>query len=137
MSDGLPRTIFVGRGVTSICWYRCALPAMALGMEWVGLRDDPPEIEIVTGMTERPFALEHLFDYEVVVLQQPASPAWHRVIRRLQAAGIAVLFEIDDYIHAVRKMATHEARAHFGKEMLRHAEAGMRMADGVICSTEY
>ena len=37
MSDGLPRTIFVGRGVTSICWYRCALPAMALGMEWVGV----------------------------------------------------------------------------------------------------
>jgi glycosyltransferase involved in cell wall biosynthesis len=137
MSDGLPRTIFVGRGVTSICWYRCALPAMALGMEWVGLRNDPPETEIVTGMTERPFALEHLFDYEAVVLQQPASPAWHRLIRRLQAAGIAVLFEIDDYIHAVRKMATHEARAHFGKEMLRHAEASMRMADGVICSTDY
>jgi glycosyltransferase involved in cell wall biosynthesis len=137
MSDGLPRTIFVGRGVTSICWYRCALPAMALGMEWVGLRNDPPQTEIVTGMTERPFALEHLFDYEVVVLQQPASPSWHRLIRRLQAAGIAVLFEIDDYIHAVRKMATHEARSHFGKEMLRHAEASMRMADGVICSTDY
>ena len=28
-----PRTLFVGKNMSGICWYRCALPAMALGHE--------------------------------------------------------------------------------------------------------
>ena len=30
----LPRTLFVARGSSGIAWYRCALPASALGADW-------------------------------------------------------------------------------------------------------
>ncbi len=136
MAD-LPRTLFVGRGATGICWYRCALPAMALGLEWVGRASDPPDLTFSTGVTSRRLASDDLFDYEVVVVQQPDGPGWLRAIRRLQDAGITVLFEIDDYIQAVHKIKTHELRNAFTRDWVRSVELNMRAADGVICSTEY
>ena len=33
----LPRTLFVGLGTSAVAWYRAALPAMALGADWVGV----------------------------------------------------------------------------------------------------
>jgi glycosyltransferase involved in cell wall biosynthesis len=137
MSTDLPRTLFVGKGITGITWYRCALPAMALGQDWVGVDGDPPDAAVRTGLTAGPVSFADLADYDVVVLQQPATPAWTRLMRDLQAAGTSVLFEIDDYIHAVRKIRTHELRGGFSKEMLRCMELNMRLADGLICSTDY
>jgi glycosyltransferase involved in cell wall biosynthesis len=134
---GLPSTIFVGKQGTGICWYRCAVPAMALGVEWVGVAGVPPDARFVTGLTRRPLQLEDLFAYDVVILQQPIGNGWKDLLRRLQAAGTTVLFEIDDYIHSVRKMDTHELKGSFTKEMLRSAELNMRLADGIICSTPY
>ncbi len=135
--EGLPSTIFVGKHGTGICWYRCAVPAMALGVEWVGVAGEPPGATFVTGLTRRPLGLDDLAAYDVVVLQQPIGQAWTQTIRRLQAAGTTTLFEIDDYIHSVRKMKTHELQGAFTKEMLRSAELNMRLADGIICSTPY
>jgi glycosyltransferase involved in cell wall biosynthesis len=132
----LPRTIFVGKGKSAVCWYRCALPAMELGQDWVGVEGAPPALKLATGRTARPFAFDHLIDYDVVVLQQPEGP-WASLIRRLQARGITVLFEIDDYVQAVRKMADHEGRSHWTKERILGLETNMRLADGLICSTEY
>jgi glycosyltransferase involved in cell wall biosynthesis len=137
MSLPLPRTLFVGRSITSITWYRCALPAMALGQDWVGVVGDPPDLVLQTGLTHKPLAAKDLFDYDVIVLQQPYTPAWTRTMRQLQAAGVRVLVEIDDYVHAVRKIRSHELRDGFTKEMLRTLELNMRMADGIICSTDY
>ena len=31
----LPKTLFLSRGNNAVAWYRCALPALALGSEWV------------------------------------------------------------------------------------------------------
>jgi glycosyltransferase involved in cell wall biosynthesis len=132
----LPRTLFVGKGKSAVCWYRCALPAMALDQEWVGVTGAPPHAKVGTGVTARPFAFEHLFDYEVVVLQQPEGP-WGDVIRQLQARSIVVLFEIDDYVQAVRKMASHEGRVHWSRRRIEGLERNMRLADGLICSTEW
>jgi glycosyltransferase involved in cell wall biosynthesis len=132
-----PRTLFVGKNMSGICWYRCALPAMALGHEWVGVREDPPELQLLTGMTDRPFEYEHLFEYDVVVVQQPATRPWLHTIRKLQDAGVKVLFEIDDYIQSVRKIRTHEARDAFSRDVIDGAELNMRVADGVICSTPF
>jgi glycosyltransferase involved in cell wall biosynthesis len=137
MNESLPRTLFVGKSITGITWYRCALPAMALGQDWVGVTGDPPDLVFQTGLTHKPLAVEDFSDYDVVVVQQPYTPAWTRVMRRLQADGVRVLIEIDDYIHAVRKIRSHELRDGFTKEMLRVLELNMRMADGVICSTDY
>ncbi len=131
-----PRTLFVGKATAAICWYRCALPAMALGQDWIGAHGTPADLKVHTGSTPEPFRVEDMFDYEVVVLQQPDA-AWTTLIRRLKALGIVVLFEIDDYVHAVRKMATHEGRHHWDRKHLAGMERNMREADGLICSTEF
>ena len=47
----LPRTLFVGIGASGPAWYRAALPATALGADWVGVRGTPPELRFVTGDT--------------------------------------------------------------------------------------
>ncbi|HKO58012.1 MAG TPA: hypothetical protein VJ276_19245, partial [Thermoanaerobaculia bacterium] len=66
----LPRTLFVGIGASGPAWYRAALPATALGADWVGVRGTPPELRFVTGDNGRVRALEDLFGYDVVVVQQ-------------------------------------------------------------------
>jgi glycosyltransferase involved in cell wall biosynthesis len=132
----LPRTLFVGKATAAIAWYRCALPAMALGLEWVGLAGAPPDAKVATGVTRKPFSLDDIYDCEVVVLQQPDG-AWAPVIRRLQAQGTVVLFETDDYIQSVRKMRGHEAQRYWTKDRIAGIERTMRLADGIVCSTEY
>lgn len=137
MTASLPRTLFVGRGAGAVCWYRCALPAMALGLEWVGVAGDPPELAFLTGRTATPLSCEDLASYEVVIVQQPLTREWHTAIRRLQAAGVVVLIEVDDDLHAVRKVRSHANRARFDADALRHFELNLRTADGVVCSTPF
>lgn len=132
----VPRTLFVGKATAAICWYRCALPAMALDQEWIGVFGTPPEMKIATGRTAKPFALDDLFEYEVVVLQQPEA-GWRRVILELQSRGATVLFETDDYVQSVRKMKGHEANRYWTKDRLRTFELNMALADGLICSTDW
>ena len=136
MSD-LPSTLFVGRGHTGVCWYRCALPAMALGLEWVGVAGAPPKLAFRTGAATRHWEYEHLFEYEVVVLQQPHGKAWEQAIRKLQAQGTHVLFEIDDHVQSVRKMTEHVMRRHYGKGVVLEYERAMALADGIVCSTPF
>jgi glycosyltransferase involved in cell wall biosynthesis len=133
----LPRTLFVSRAGGGVAWYRCAVPALALGAEWVGLAGDPPDVSFVTGLTAEPLTFEEFAGYDVVVVQQPSTPAWRRAITDLQRAGVVVLFEIDDYIQAVRKIKTHESRAYFDEPTIKAAELNMRLCDGIICSTPY
>jgi len=130
-------TLFVGIGTSAACWYRCALPAMHLGAEWCGVRGEPPQLAFLTGISSRLLDVDELLGYDTVVLQQPRGGAWLKLIRRLQAAGTTVLFEIDDDVHAVRKLAAHENRAHYGKPALRDLELAMRACDGLIVSTEF
>ena len=44
-----PRTLFVGRGNSGVCWYRSALPAAALGADWLGVVGEPGALRRVTG----------------------------------------------------------------------------------------
>jgi glycosyltransferase involved in cell wall biosynthesis len=130
--------LFVGIGTSAPCWYRCALPARALGGDWVGVREEPPMLTFATGEARR--ALRDVADfasYDVVVLQQPRGAAWLRTIRELQAAGVKVLFEIDDYAHGVRKASHHAQADKFDKKLLAAMELNMRACDGIICSTDY
>ena len=130
--------LFAGLGTSPPCWYRCALPARALGADWVGLRGDPPALTFHTGESRRPIGSIADFEaYDVVVLQQPRGTAWLRAIRDLQAAGVTVLFEIDDYAHGVRKAKHHSRSDAFDKKLLAALELTMRACDGVICSTDY
>jgi glycosyltransferase involved in cell wall biosynthesis len=133
----LPRTLFVGRGNGGVCWYRCTLPATVLGADWVGVTERPPNLRFVAGVTGGAISIDAFAGYDVVVLQQPIGEEWMKVIRSLQAAGVTVLFEVDDYMQAVRKIESHELKDIFTKEWVRSAELNMRVADGVICSTEW
>jgi glycosyltransferase involved in cell wall biosynthesis len=134
MTD-LPRTLFVARRRTAVAWYRCVLPAEFLGADWIAVDDKTGEVEQVSG--GRPIPLSEWSGYDVVVLQQPRGTAWLSRIRELQAAGVRVLYEIDDYVHAVRKARDHDFKGAFDKHALRELELAMRATDGLICSTEW
>jgi len=135
--SALPRTVFLGKAGTATSWYRCALPAMALGVSWVGMAGEPPAVHFPTGVTDGRLDFGDLSRFDVVVVQQPHGRGWLHAIRELQAAGTRVLFEIDDYVQAVRKAADHDFRASFGREVVEAYELSMRVCDGIVCSTEY
>jgi glycosyltransferase involved in cell wall biosynthesis len=130
--------LFVGLDMTPLCWYRCALPARALGADWIGVSGEPPNLVKHTGELQREVTgVADFSSYDVVVLQQPRGTAWLRTIRDLQDAGVTVLYEVDDYLHGVRKAKHHAFASVFDRKLLAAAELTMRACDGLICSTEY
>lgn len=137
MPDALPRTVFLGRGNGAICWYRVALPAMHLGLPWVGIAGEPDALLFGAGLTDEHLDWEALKDFEVVVLQYQGSRGWLRGIRELQSHGVKVLVEIDDYMHSVRRKKDHPLAKQFGRDFLESLELCMRVADGIICSQEW
>jgi glycosyltransferase involved in cell wall biosynthesis len=136
MSD-LPRTLFIGISNGAVAWYRCALPATVLGCDWIGVRGEPGALELRTGAVPPDFTLEHIPSYDVVVVQQVCGAAWLRGIREWQAAGVTVLYEIDDWLHGVRRVDKHEHAARLDRSAVESYELCMRAADGIICSTEW
>jgi glycosyltransferase involved in cell wall biosynthesis len=130
-----PRVLFAGKGRTGVCWYRCALPAMYMGADWTAVHGDPGELAFVSGVTKDPMAQERFFDYDLVVLQQVRGARWARFIRELRAAGVRVLYEIDDDLHALRKKQDHDFKDQFSRELLRDLEIAMTACEGVIVST--
>ena len=98
--SGMPSILFVGIGTSGQCWYRCALPARALGADWVGVSGEPPALTFHTGQATRLLrTVADFATYDIVVLQLVRGRAWLQAIRKLQAAGVKVLYEIDDYAH--------------------------------------
>ena len=136
----IPKTLFIGWGVSVVSYYRAFLPAVGLGADyvaWVSTDDKAHEIRLVSGLGARPPRLEELFDYDVIIIQQPRGKEWLRVIRDLQAAGVVVLYEIDDYVQSARKIKSHELTDVFDAEFVREMELPMRVTDGIVCSTDY
>jgi glycosyltransferase involved in cell wall biosynthesis len=135
----VPRTLFVGRGKGAVAWYRCALPAMVLEQDWIGVAGLPGDLAVVTGLTGRVAAIreDDFDDYDVLVLQQPAGKEWLQAIRRWQARGIVVLFEVDDWLRGIRRMRHHDFHQFFDKAQVESLELCMAACDGVICSTEW
>lgn len=135
------RVCFVGMSTTAVGWYRCYLPAEALGADWVGLRGEPPTLRLETGLvgptSRRETRMPVLKDYDIVVLQQPRGNGWLRVIRQLQSEGVKVVYEVDDYLHAISKVVGHDYKRDFDRDELGRLELTMRVCDAVICSTDY
>lgn len=133
--------LFVGIGKTPVCWYRCALPAMHIGADWVGIHmsDDEriPLLYTVTGMVKGETIVPKIEDYKVVILQQPYGRRWFKAINGLREKGIKVLYEVDDYIHGVHKQKSHDFAHSYPKEVLPLYELCMRACDGIIASTPY
>jgi glycosyltransferase involved in cell wall biosynthesis len=63
--------------------------------------------------------------------------AWVKIIRELQAAGVTVLYEVDDYLQAARKIKSHELSEIFDAAFVKEMELAMGVCDGIICSTDY
>ena len=129
------KTLFVGRGDSGVCWYRCALPALALDADWLGVVGEPGALRRVTGGFGVALDEDAWTGYDVVVLQLVHGERWLDRIAELQRAGVAVLYEIDDDLHGVAAEPGHEFARAFGPDRLRAHEAAMRACDGLICST--
>ena len=95
-------------------------------------RDD--QVVLTGGLGTAPPTLADLLDYEVIVVQY-ATGVVAEAMRELQAAGVKVLYEIDDYVQAARKNKSHELPTSSAPSASRDLEMGMRAADGMICST--
>jgi glycosyltransferase involved in cell wall biosynthesis len=135
----IPKTLFLGWGVSVVSYYRAFLPAVALGADyvaWIG-DDKATDFQLITGLGLRPPTKEELFDYDVIIIQQPRGVQWMRFIRELQAAGVTVLYEIDDYVQSARKIKSHELTDIFDAEFVGQMEMAMRVTDGIVCSTDY
>ena len=135
MSTQIPQTLFVGLESSGLNWYRCALPATALGLDWVGAGGVAPDLKVMTGT--RPQGPLDVSGYEVVIVQLAAGPQWLAQIRAWQDQGITVLYEIDDWLHGVRKLEGHVFAKDFTKEAVQKFELCMRATDGIICSTQW
>src|SRR4051794_10873538 len=121
----LPRTLFIGRGRGAVVWYRCALPAMALGCEWVGATGAPPQGAFVTGGVPSSFTWDDVTGYDVVVLQQASGTDWLHTVRRWQQAGVTVLYEVDDWLRGVRLQSGHAMKEHFDRKAVEGFELVM------------
>jgi glycosyltransferase involved in cell wall biosynthesis len=132
----IPRTVFLGAGKTGVAYYRCFLPAVALRANFAmwGNQDD---LTFGGGFGPEPFRRADLFDYDVVILQYGAGKQWFQLIHELRDAGVTVLYEIDDYVHGLRKARSHELNFAFGSQRLRQMELVMRATDGIIGSTAF
>lgn len=131
------KILFIGLGKSAVGWYRCYLPAMHMGADWIGVAGEPPEMALQTGLAKGQTAFPDLDSYEVIVVQQARGTGWLKVIRNLQRNGVKVVYEVDDYLHAIHRMPDHDYRRHFDKKELARLELCMRVCDGLIVSTEF
>lgn len=129
--------LFMGIGKSAVLWYRCALPAHYLGADWVGVRGEPPQVQVMTGIVRGDTALPRYADYKVIILQQVAGKRWLHQINSLKERGLKVLYECDDYLHGVAKQKSHDFAKYYTKGHLAKHEMCMRACDGIICSTDY
>jgi glycosyltransferase involved in cell wall biosynthesis len=132
----LPRTLFLTRGTGAVAWYRCALPAMALGADWAATVGPPQQCGPVSGTLPADADLLAA-DHEVIVVQEAHGELWEQAIRAWQDAGITVLYEIDDWLHGVADVPGHALATRYNPGALRAYEACMRAADGLLCSTRW
>lgn len=133
------RALFVGMGSSAICYYRIMLPAMALGSDWVGLHGLPPRLKIDTGLVKKETEMPSFLggDYDIVVLQQVVGDGWHELIRQMQEKGIKVVFEIDDYLHAIRHTPGHGGAEKYSEAYCAEIERSMELCDALIVSTKW
>lgn len=132
MTDAL----FVGLGSAVSGWYRAILPAMALGCDSIAARGEPDALDVRTALTYSG-RIPEFDDYQAIVLQQVHGPKWLDEIKRLKAKGIRVVYEIDDYIHELRKVKDHAARDFFTRAKVVEHEICMTECDALIVSTEF
>jgi hypothetical protein len=99
--------LFVGKGTGVVPWYRTGMPSFHLGCDWVAMIGKPPHLNMQASLKRGGNTVPSLDDYKIVILQQPSGREWLREITRLKKKGIKVVYEVDDYLHGVRKVPGH------------------------------
>lgn len=140
--------LFIGRGRSpALLHYRIQMPAEQLGCDWVGVIGNPKMLTVTTGRIAGKAFPPGIYPpdnttldiarYETVVIQYNQDENWVEWVRGLQAAGVRVLVETDDWLHGVRQVKGHLARKTIrGRELQRLGKL-MEAADGLIVSTPY
>lgn len=134
------RVLFIGVGATPICYYRCALPARAIGADWIGVHGDPPHLVIDTGIVKNATTTKPVLlggDYDVIVMQEVHGEGWLKLIADAQAQGIRVIYEINDYLHGIASLEDHDFSQFYTAERIRQVEECMKAADAVTVTTKY
>lgn len=129
--------LFVGRGKDVVPWYRTGMPAFHLGCDWVGVVGDPGELLLETSLKRGGHVLPDWDAYKIVILQYVSGPKWLKQIREWQANGTVVIYEVDDYLHGVRKVKGHAAAKVYSAKKLKEFELCMRACDAMIVSTDW
>ncbi len=117
----IPKTLFLGWGVSVVSYYRASCrrwrsaPTTRRGRRRQGPRVPPGDRP---RRTARPSARSFSTTTSSVV-QQPRGVQWMKFIRELQAPGVTVLYEIDDYVQSARKIKSHELTDVFDAEFVR------------------
>src|ERR1044072_8400707 len=119
--------LLLGLGNSPVAWYRCGLPANALGWDWVGIAGKPEEPYILSGNIED----VNPDDYDTIVVQQVNGPNWLDQIKSWQDDGKSIFYEIDDFIHGIWKTEGHMNQKTFNKKKVKEDYVPcMKQADG-------
>lgn len=128
--------LFISIGATPPAFYRCILPASNFNADWIGVYGGPPgKAPVIAGKIEA-----HELDtdkYDVIIAQQPVGDEWLNAIKQWQSEGKKVVFEVDDFLHGVRKCKGHTHQAVYHKKKIKQFEECMRQCDAMICSTQF
>lgn len=140
MTDFDPSSILmVGIGTSAPMYYRVMLPAVELGVDHIGVQGYPDlGLRRVTGLArsaEGSGRMPDFSSYKLVVLQQPSGDGWLALIRDLQAQGVKVLYEVDDYLDGVHAVPHHRNARYYEPSGLDLWHRCMRQCDGMIVST--
>lgn len=136
MTDINPKDVlFVGHARSVQCWYRAALPAMALRCHWVGMAPWTTEWPPIVAGSTLSLTPARLADHKVVFLQLARGRWWRDQVKRLRRFGVKVVYEIDDYIHGV--LGAHEAEQFFDARRIADHEMVMEVCDAIVTPTPW
>lgn len=131
------KVLFCGLGVSAQAWYRCALPANYLNQDWIGIVNGPPgEGAVLGGNIETPNDID-IDKYDIFVIELANGENWEKFIKENQKKGKKFIFEVDDFLHGVRKVKNHSNAKGFHKKAIKGFQRVMNLCDGMICSTEF
>lgn len=130
------KPLFIGQGNSAVAWYRCGLPANALDYDWVGVAGTPDKHYFLSGNTESVNLTDN--DYDTIIVQEVHGEKWLDLIKKWQAEGKRIIYEIDDFVHGIWKIEAHRNREHFSRKTIKEEFVPcMKQADEMICSTEF
>jgi glycosyltransferase involved in cell wall biosynthesis len=123
--------LFIGREKATSSWYRCVLPANALGCDWITIQ---PDLSTFTGTMRK----QEWGEYELLITQLAVEQHYVKAIKAHQKQGGIVLYDIDDYVFGTGAAKHHVHAKDFAKKKTQDAyKRAMSACDGIICSTPF